>query len=296
MLLLQKENQVNQIIPDEGGLMNVIKVNQYGAVEAIKVKINIAHPYIGDLKVDLIGPSGTSVTLHDREDGATQNLVVAYEGEKLGAFMGQEGNGDWTIAIQDFAPRDEGALVSWGIELRCEQEKSEIFIPDDVDSWLVSEQKCEVHGIIEEATLMVDIEHSYIGDLVIKLVAPDGEGILLRNREGGATNNLKVTYDMEVLNALKGKSTSGTWCLKIQDKADGDQGTLKHWKLGFGYQRVDDLSKITGLSEAQIATLKKMGIHSFNRFSTLGTNKLKEVFELNNEEANALLDAVKETV
>lgn len=293
MLLIQKENQVNQVIPDEGGLMDSIKIAHDGAITSIKVSINIEHPYIGDLKVDLTGPSGTSVTLHDREGGAGNDIEMVYEGDAVGAFMGESAIGDWTLAIQDFAPRDEGSLASWSVEMRCEQERSEIFIPEEEGSWLISEQKCGQGGIIEDATLAVDIEHSYVGDLVVKLTCPDGEEIMLRDREGGSANNLNVVYDMDTLGAIAGKNTEGTWTLQVQDNADGDQGLLKHWKLGFRYQKIEDLSKVAGLSEDHLATLAAAGAHSYGRLSTWGTTKVMETLGMNHVDANALLDAAK---
>jgi subtilisin-like proprotein convertase family protein len=86
----------------------------------------------------------------------------------------------------------------------------------------------------------VDIEHTYIGDLIVTLQAPVDMGVnpvILHERQGGATDNLKKTYD-EVnaprLAAFKGKSPQGTWLLEVVDKAQQDTGKIRSFTLEMG--------------------------------------------------------------
>jgi subtilisin-like proprotein convertase family protein len=78
----------------------------------------------------------------------------------------------------------------------------------------------------------VDIKHTYIGDLVIALYPPSETGIssvLLHDRSGGATKNLKRIYDVgstPEIAAFTGKNCSGIWSLEITDSAAEDYGTL----------------------------------------------------------------------
>jgi subtilisin-like proprotein convertase family protein len=83
----------------------------------------------------------------------------------------------------------------------------------------------------------VDIEHTYIGDLVVSVKPPAGTGInaiTLHNREGGALDNIKKTYD-EVnapgLVALKGKNPQGTWTLIVEDREKQDTGRIRSFTL-----------------------------------------------------------------
>lgn len=93
---------------------------------------------------------------------------------------------------------------------------------------------------VEAIAVSVNIKHSYIGDLLIALLPPAGTGvkpIVLHNRAGGATKNLKRTYDKNTapdLAKLLGKDCSGTWTLHIEDKAPRDIGTL----VSFGIELV----------------------------------------------------------
>lgn len=90
-------------------------------------------------------------------------------------------------------------------------------------------------------SVAVDIKHTYIGDLIITLRPPAAAGvnpIVLHNRAGGATKDLKKTYDAATtpaLGALAGKSCKGTWTLGIQDAAARDSGTLVSFSLGLKF-------------------------------------------------------------
>ncbi len=73
----------------------------------------------------------------------------------------------------------------------------------------------------------VDIQHTYQGDLVVTLLAPDGTAYVLHNRTGGSADNLVRSYPLD----LAGEAANGTWKLRVQDAASGDTGTLRRWTL-----------------------------------------------------------------
>lgn len=90
---------------------------------------------------------------------------------------------------------------------------------------------------VKSVKVSVDIEHTYVGDLIVGIQPPASTGVStvnLHNRQGGSTDNLKKTYD-EVnapgLVALKGKSPQGTWTLIVEDKAKQDTGKLRSFTL-----------------------------------------------------------------
>ena len=90
---------------------------------------------------------------------------------------------------------------------------------------------------IKSIKVSVDIEHTYIGDLIVSVKPPATTGanaIVLHNREGGALDNVKKTYD-EVnapgLVALKGKVPQGTWTLIVEDKEKQDTGRIRSFSL-----------------------------------------------------------------
>jgi subtilisin family serine protease len=85
---------------------------------------------------------------------------------------------------------------------------------------------------VERLSVIVEILHSYIGDLIVSLIPPSELGlskIILHNRTGGAARNLKRTFDALTTPALanfQGKTVKGTWTIEVQDMAFRDEGQL----------------------------------------------------------------------
>ncbi|MFI6821684.1 S8 family peptidase [Micromonospora sp. NPDC050187] len=77
------------------------------------------------------------------------------------------------------------------------------------------------------STVAVNIVHTYIGDLVVRLVAPDGSTYTLHNRSGGSADNINQIYTVN----LSSETRNGTWTLRVQDAASGDVGYLNSWTL-----------------------------------------------------------------
>ncbi|MCT9081976.1 M4 family metallopeptidase [Streptomyces fulvoviolaceus] len=76
----------------------------------------------------------------------------------------------------------------------------------------------------------VDIVHTYIGDLQVQLVAPDGTAYTLKAYgTGGSTDNLNTTYTVNASSEV----ANGTWQLRVQDNAAVDTGYINSWKLTF---------------------------------------------------------------
>ncbi|MGN9757807.1 S8 family peptidase [Streptomyces sp. SD31] len=76
----------------------------------------------------------------------------------------------------------------------------------------------------------VDITHTYRGDLVIDLVAPDGTAYRLKSASSSdSADNVKTTYTVNA----SSETANGTWKLRVQDTAAQDTGTLNSWKLTF---------------------------------------------------------------
>lgn len=73
----------------------------------------------------------------------------------------------------------------------------------------------------------VHIVHTYIGDLIVDLVAPDGSVYNLHNQTGGSADNIDIIYTKN----LKSELANGTWTLRVQDAASGDVGVIDSWTL-----------------------------------------------------------------
>nr|WP_202474347.1 M4 family metallopeptidase [Streptomyces sp. SID5466] len=76
----------------------------------------------------------------------------------------------------------------------------------------------------------VDITHTWRGDLVVDLVAPDGTNYRLKNRSAGdSADNVVETYTVNASSEV----ANGVWKLKVQDLARQDTGRINSFKLTF---------------------------------------------------------------
>jgi VCBS repeat-containing protein len=141
---------VPKTIPS-AGTGSTLTFNGPGAVQGLRVRIDkLTHTFVGDLRMTLRSPSGTTITLMNRPgtsptslDGAGGddfvNLVLddgaptaianlpatappgGYSGrfrpdQPLAAFNGENRQGVWTLSVFDmFGTFDSGTLVAWGL-------------------------------------------------------------------------------------------------------------------------------------------------------------------------------------
>jgi len=76
----------------------------------------------------------------------------------------------------------------------------------------------------------VDIKHTYVGDLVISIVAPNGASAVLEDfANNNSSDNVLKTYSVNAA----GVESSGTWKLKVVDGASGDTGFIDSWSITF---------------------------------------------------------------
>ena len=82
-------------------------------------------------------------------------------------------------------------------------------------------------GTATSISVAVDITHTYIEDLQINLIAPDGTSRTLRGHIGGGAHNINQTYTP----SFESVPISGVWTLQIYDKTAPDPGFLNSWTL-----------------------------------------------------------------
>ncbi len=76
----------------------------------------------------------------------------------------------------------------------------------------------------------VDIKHTWRGDLVVDLVAPDGTAYRLKSASSNdSADNVIATYTVNA----SSEAANGAWKLRVQDVAAQDVGKIDSWKLTF---------------------------------------------------------------
>ena len=345
----------NLTIPDLNTVSDTITVSDSGTATSVSVAVDITHTYIGDLKIDLIAPDGTTRTLHNRSGGSANNIDQTY----TPSFGSTPISGVWTLQINDNYNADPGVLNSWTLTINSgtvvttaspvtdvsgsgdtyyvtvsastdgtynlDLVSSNHDIKDTADNPLINtaptgadetytvstvvtdttnprlesieryspaSQNTGSQSLIYKATfsedvtgvtasdfvlssdstgggdtsttssgqftqtrspnltipdlntvsdtitvsdsgtatsvsVAVDITHTYIGDLKIDLIAPDGTTRTLHNRSGGSANNIDQTYTP----SFGSTPISGVWTLQINDNYNADPGVLNSWTL-----------------------------------------------------------------
>ena len=338
-------------IPYDQIVTDTILVTGSGIATSVSVAVDIVHPYIDDLKIDLIVPDGTVQTLHDHSIGPA-NINQTYAPD----FGSVSIAGNWTLQIYDRYSADDGILNSWTLTVNHDSDTAthvtsisgsgDVYyatlsavqdgtynldlvssghnitdaaanpltgttptsgtdhtytvstIPADVtaptlasieryspaaentDSQTLvykvtfSENVTGVDttdftlspdsmggsvnntsgqftqtqspslaipdmttvsdtiavpdsGTATSVSVSVDIAHTWIGDLLVELIAPDDTTRTLHNREGGGVDDIDQTYTPDFGDV----SIAGTWTLRIYDGVNADPGVLNSWTL-----------------------------------------------------------------
>ena len=115
----------NQAIAEGAfGIANNQNIADAWAVQGVEVDVNILHPNIGDLIVEVRHGLKT-VRLHNQTGGTADDIVGTYPTTlavsgpgSLADFIGDPSNGTWTLRIVDPNPNaSNGVLASWCIRL-----------------------------------------------------------------------------------------------------------------------------------------------------------------------------------
>lgn len=238
-------------IPDDEpeGVSSEITISKIGKAKSIKVSIDIIHTFIGDLQVELEAPSGKKAMLHDKKGGYTDDIRETYVSDSVQTLADLEGesiNGNWALHIKDLELHDTGRLNWWKIEMKYESEGEVIHeevmpdlpIPDMNTLGISSLIHILQEGVVKDIKVNVEVSHTFIGDLLVDLVAPSGQSVTLHNRTGRGKNDLKMTYDkftVPALEALKSEQIEGDWSLRVRDLSKFDEGKLEKWSLWLTY-------------------------------------------------------------
>ncbi|MBP7149089.1 MAG: proprotein convertase P-domain-containing protein [Acidobacteria bacterium] len=129
-------------------------------------------------------------------------------------------------------------------------------IPDNNSAGVTSTIAVADLDVITDLDVVVNITHTYDGDLSLTLIAPNGASIALATRRGsGGDNFVETVFDDAAataiadgsapftgsyrpetpLSVVNGLVAAGNWQLKVVDNAGSDSGTLQDWSLRFAY-------------------------------------------------------------
>jgi len=136
-----------------------------------------------------------------------------------------------TVTVTDSASRTGTATFTWTIKGSSDgcdpaTNDTDVAIGDNSDVSSTIDLKCT--GSASATTqVTVNIVHTYIGDLVVDLVAPDGTVYNLHNRSGGSADNINRTFTVNA----SSEAAAGAWKLRVRDLATIDTGRIDGWTI-----------------------------------------------------------------
>ncbi len=107
-------------------------------------------------------------------------------------------------------------------------------------------------GIVTDVNVLVDLTHTYLDDVTLRLIHPDGTGLTLVSKVCNNGQNILATFDDNgvpffcsgnpavsgtvtpengILSVFNGKQVNGTWTLRIVDGSNPNGGTMNLWQL-----------------------------------------------------------------
>ena len=128
-------------------------------------------------------------------------------------------------------------------------------IPDNNATGVTTPIVVAGSGTVSFMKVYIAIRHTFIGDLEVALIHPDGTTVILHNRVGGGADNLNTFYpDLtapnQSLTAFNGRAVAGTWNLRVRDLAGTDTGLINYAALVIASATDVSTTQYTGTSAA----------------------------------------------
>ena len=244
--VIEKVISPNLAIPDNNreGISSSIQIEQEGTIDSIEsITVNISHSYRGDLLVSLISPDRTTIALHQGQGGGADNLIETYDlgtTPALQQLVGKGVRGQWVLKAIDRWSQDTGTLNNWGLKIKIAghlvrgSAEPGMRIPDNDPTGIISKIDLSQPGQVKDIKVRVDISHTYINDLTVKLLSPSDKIVTLHDRTGGNQDNIEQEYSQTTHPALAnllGENIFGAWKLAVTDNFGADIGKLNKWEI-----------------------------------------------------------------
>ncbi len=143
------------------------------------------------------------------------------------------GSSSVTVTVTDSAGKTGTASFTWRVSTgggNVFENTADIAIPDAGEPITSPISVSRTGNAPSNLQVSVDIVHTYRGDLVVDLIAPDGTAYRLKdNNPGDSARDVRTTYTVNA----SAETAVGTWKLRVQDMYALDTGYINSWKLTF---------------------------------------------------------------
>lgn len=259
-------------IPDPGSATWLIDVSTLDIIEDLDVSLKVSHQYISDLTFTLKKVNGDSIELVERTEYDTLQFTrftntrfddqaatpftysTGTDGfagswipfEPLSTFNGISAQGEWMLIAVDNAAEDTGYVSDVSLYINSHP-------PVDADTFVVHSDETEE---ITHLSVILNVTHPMISELVFILENPSGQPVTLVNEEQynlTGANFVNTRFDdsavdsfayvdgisdytgswipAEPLSSFNGQSPTGDWKLIAIDIVPGNDGTIDNVEL-----------------------------------------------------------------
>jgi len=251
-------------------------------VAGVAALLKSANPHLTALEIKAI----LEATANKIEDPSADPLY----GHKKGSY--KDGHSEWFgFGKVDALRAVEEATRRTPAQSTVEIENTTAYpIPDYPGRAVYSTLEVDLTGTISDVTVSLVIDHTWIGDLIVYLVSPQGDRIYLHNRAGFRQQNLRTTYtaaNRPSLGQLQGQQAQGTWTLAVVDRARRDTGILQQWQLKIDLltspesvvrlNGVDDLEEVDGIGPTFASRLADHDVQTFEALAALTDPELEAI-------------------
>lgn len=252
-------------------------------------------------------PNGDTLTITGLSNVVNGTAVISGNAVIFTPTTGFTGTGSFTYSISD----GHGGAASGAATITVNPGSSQQSFTNDANVTISSTKSSTVtspitvaglSGTLQDVDVKVNLNHTYVSDLRLTLIAPDGTRITLFNRHGGSGDNLvNTTFDdaasvaiangavpftgsfrpYAALTALNGKSPNGVWRLEVRDYYRLDGGFLDNWTLSL---RVGTAPSVAATAPGPKLGTPPAGASTYvNPFQPAGTtsaipNHLRQLF------------------
>ncbi|MEO0986814.1 MAG: S8 family serine peptidase [Cyanobacteria bacterium J06639_14] len=112
-------------------------------------------------------------------------------------------------------------------------------IPDNQPEGVTRSLRFRNRGTVQDLFVQVELEHEFLGDVMLHLQLPSGQRLLLQGRTLGNRQQLEKRYDLSntpILAEAIGQDVAGRWRLQVSDHAPSHTGQLLSWQIKVALQ------------------------------------------------------------
>ena len=219
-----------------------IRIENFGA--APQSNFDVSYTINGGAAVteSVVGPIGPGATLdYSFTTLADLSAIGSYE------FVA-------STELGSDADTSNDSTTKTVINLQCASVTNDTNFPIGPNAGTVTNSVISITNdvMVNDLNVNLNINHTWVGDLTISLIAPDNTTVILADGVcGNCDNMVNVTFDDEATDPITGATdpitgpyqpegnlsdfdgipTIGDWTLRIVDNANQDGGTLLDWTL-----------------------------------------------------------------